>query len=74
MFFTISVVLYGIENGVHGLAAGDLTPSTHGLIAVVPVLIYSFVGVELPSTAAEEMVTRAATSLWRSVGPAWARH
>ncbi len=53
--FTGTVVLYGFQHGIHGIAATDLSPSTSVLIAVVPVLIYSFVGVELPSTAAEEM-------------------
>ena len=55
-FFTVSVVIYGARNGVHGITIGDLTPSRAVFIAVVPVLLYSFVGVELPSTAAEEMV------------------
>ncbi len=55
-FFTASVVVYGVRHGVHGLDVGALSPSSGVLIAVVPVLIYSFVGVELPSTAAEEMV------------------
>jgi amino acid transporter len=40
---------------VHGISAGDLSPSPAVFIAIVPVLLYSFVGVELPSTAAEEM-------------------
>ena len=66
--FTLSVVLYGIRHGVHGISAGDLSPSTGVLIAVVPVLIYSFVGVELPSAAAEEMVDP-----WRDVPVAIAR-
>jgi amino acid transporter len=55
-FFTSSVVAYGIAHGVHGLAVADMTPSYAVFIAVVPVLLYSFVGIELPSTAAEEMV------------------
>jgi amino acid transporter len=54
-FFTASVVLYGMRHGVHGISAGDLSPSRAVFIAIVPVLLYSFVGVELPSTAAEEM-------------------
>src|SRR4249920_1668338 len=54
--FTLSVIAYAVRHGVHGIAVGDLAPSTGVLIAVVPVLIYSFVGVELPSAAAEEMV------------------
>lgn len=54
-FFTATVAAYGVEHGFRGIAVGDLTP-THGVfIAVVPVLLYSFVGVELPSTAGEEM-------------------
>jgi amino acid transporter len=54
-FFTVSVVLYGARNGVHGITATDLSPSRGVFIAIVPVLLYSFVGVELPATAAEEM-------------------
>jgi glutamate:GABA antiporter len=54
-FFTLSVVLYGTRHGVHGIAAGDLTPTAATFIAVVPVLLYSFTGVELPSTAGEEL-------------------
>jgi amino acid transporter len=55
-FFTVSVVLYGARNGIHGIAVADLTPTRGVFIAIVPVLLYSFVGVELPSTAAEEMI------------------
>ncbi len=55
-FFTTSVVIYGVQHGAHGISVGDLAPSTSVFIAVVPVLLYSFVGVELPSTAGEEMV------------------
>jgi amino acid transporter len=55
-FFTVSVILYGARNGVHGISAADLAPSRGVFIAIVPVLLYSFVGVELPSTAAEEMI------------------
>lgn len=55
-FFTTSVVIYGVQHGMHGIGVGDLSPTTGVFIAVVPVLLYSFVGVELPSTAGEEMV------------------
>lgn len=54
-FFTVTVVLYGFQHGLHGITFTDLEPSRAGFIAVVPVLLYSFVGVELPSTAGEEM-------------------
>jgi glutamate:GABA antiporter len=56
VFFTASVVLYGMRHGVHGISVVDLSPSRTVFIAIVPVLLYSFTGVELPSTAAEEMV------------------
>ena len=55
-FFSATVIAYGAQHGVHGIALGDLTPSYLVFIAVVPVLLYSFVGIELPSTAGEEMV------------------
>ena len=35
---------------------GDFAPSFTVFIAIVPILLYSFVGIELPSSAAEEMV------------------
>jgi amino acid transporter len=54
-FFTVSVAVYGARHGVHGIQVADLAPSRAVFIAVVPVLLYSFVGVELPSTAGEEM-------------------
>lgn len=53
--FTVAVVIYGIRHGVHGIAAHDLTPTYAGFVGLVPVLIFNYVGFELPSTAAEEM-------------------
>ena len=55
-FFTVSVGVYGARHGVHGIAAGEFAPSYLVFIAIVPVLLYSFVGIELPTSAAEEMV------------------
>jgi len=55
VFFTGTVGAYGVQHGVHGISVGDLAPTPAVFIAVVPVLIYAFVGVELPATAAEEM-------------------
>jgi len=54
-FFTLTTAVYGFQHGVHGLALTSLTPTTGVFIAVAPVLLYSFVGVELPTTAAQEM-------------------
>ncbi len=55
IFFSVSVGIYGAQHGVHGIVVADLSPTPAVFIAVVPVLLYSFVGVELPTTAAEEM-------------------
>ncbi len=54
--FTGSVVAFGFAHGIHGVAIGDFMPTASTFIAVVPILLYSFVGIELPSTAGEEMV------------------
>ncbi len=54
-FFTISVVLYAIKNGVGGFGFGDFKPSYVGFVALVPLLFFNYVGFELPSTAGEEM-------------------
>ncbi|MET9955095.1 APC family permease [Streptomyces sp. NPDC006339] len=54
-FFLVSVVVYAVENGVHTLPAHEFTPTYAGFVALVPVLIFNYVGFELPSSAAEEM-------------------
>ena len=55
-FFTISVVIYAIKNGVHDtFGGGAFLPSYAIFIAAVPVLIFNYVGFELPSAAGEEM-------------------
>jgi amino acid transporter len=55
-FFTISVVIYAIKNGVHDtFGGGAFAPSYAVFIAAVPVLLFNYVGFELPSAAGEEM-------------------
>lgn len=55
-FFTISVVIYAIKNGIHDTFGGHaFLPSYAIFIAAVPVLIFNYVGFELPSAAGEEM-------------------
>ncbi|MFI1434517.1 APC family permease [Streptomyces lydicus] len=54
-FFLISVVVFAVKNGVHALPAGQFTPTYAGFVALVPVLIFNYVGFELPSSAAEEI-------------------
>jgi glutamate:GABA antiporter len=54
-FFVVTVVLYGISNGVHGVSGGDFKPTWAIFIAAVPVLFFNFVGFELPNAAGDEM-------------------
>jgi len=56
LFFTVTVAVYGTRHGVHGIELGSLRPTYLVFIAVFPILLYSFVGIELPTSAAEEMV------------------
>jgi amino acid transporter len=53
--FTLTVIVYAVENGVHGVSAGDFTPSWGIFIAAVPVLFFNYVGFELPNAAGDEM-------------------
>ena len=55
-FFTVTVAAYAAGHGVHVPAAGDLAPSWAVFAVVAPVLVYNFLGFELPSTAGEELV------------------
>ena len=56
VFFVATAAVYGVRHGLHGLSGGAFVPTDHTFILVVPILIYSFVGIELPTSAAEEMV------------------
>jgi glutamate:GABA antiporter len=54
-WFTISVILYASNHGVHGLSIGSFGLSGSGFVGVVGVLLFNYVGFELPSSAGEEM-------------------
>jgi glutamate:GABA antiporter len=53
--FTISCVIYASKHGVHGLGGSAYKPSYAGFVALVGVLLFNYVGFELPSSAGEEM-------------------
>ena len=53
--FTISVVIFAVQHGAHGLGASGYKPSQSGFVLLVGVLLFNFVGFELPSSAGEEM-------------------
>jgi amino acid transporter len=55
-FFTIIVVVYGAKHGFHGPSLHSyLSPSYSSFVALVPLILFSLVGFELPSAAGEEM-------------------
>ena len=54
-FFSFSVVIYAISNGLHAPGVGEFKPSYTLFIALVPVLFFNFVGFELPNAAGDEM-------------------
>jgi glutamate:GABA antiporter len=54
-FFTLSVVIYAFDHGLHVPSAGDFSPSYALFIGLVPVLFFNFVGFELPNAAGDEM-------------------
>jgi amino acid transporter len=69
-FFTATVAAYAAEHGLHGPAAGDLAPSWAVFVLVAPVLVYNFLGFELPSAAGEELRDPARACRPRSSAPA----
>jgi amino acid transporter len=55
-FFTIIVVVYGAKHGFHGPPLHEyLKPSYSSFVLLVPLILFSLVGFELPSAAGEEM-------------------
>jgi len=56
VLFAGSVLLFASHHGVHGVRASDFLPSYASFIALVPVLVFNLTGLELGSTASEEMI------------------
>jgi amino acid transporter len=54
--FTISVIIYAVQHGAHGLGASGYKPSAGGFVLLVGVLLFNYVGFELPSSAGQEMI------------------
>jgi amino acid transporter len=55
-FFSLTVVIYAIEHGVHGYSFHQFGPSTTVFLGLVPLLLFNYVGFELQNGAAEEMI------------------
>lgn len=54
-FFSLTVIIYAIEHGVHGYSVSGFRPTSAVFIGLVPLLLFNYVGFELQSGAAEEM-------------------
>lgn len=55
VFFLGTTVLYGIENGFNGIGSLTWSPTMTGFLGLVPLLLFSLVGFEVPSQAGDEM-------------------
>src|SRR3954453_17407301 len=53
--FTITTIIYAFDHGVGGFPIGDLKPTGAVFLALVPLLLFNYVGFELQNGAAEEM-------------------
>ncbi|MFD0166685.1 APC family permease [Streptomyces decoyicus] len=55
-FFTGTALAYGIQHGFRGLESTGFSPTGAGFLALVPVLLFAFVGFEAPNAAGDEML------------------
>ncbi|MGI9186610.1 MAG: APC family permease [Gaiellales bacterium] len=54
-FFSLTTIIYAIQNGLHFPALGEFSPTWTAFIALTPLLFFNLVGFELPSAAGDEM-------------------
>jgi glutamate:GABA antiporter len=54
-FFTITVVVFGISNGLRGVVFSDFGLSFDGLLATIGIILFAFLGMENVSAASDEM-------------------
>ncbi|MBF9069441.1 APC family permease [Streptacidiphilus sp. NEAU-YB345] len=50
---TVTALVYGVQHGFDGLSG--TAPTTGGFLALVPILLFAYVGFEAPNAAGEEM-------------------
>ncbi|MCX6385352.1 MAG: APC family permease [Solirubrobacterales bacterium] len=53
--FSVTVIIYGLQEGFSGSIVTDITPTMSVFLALVPLLLFNYVGFELQNGAAEEM-------------------
>jgi amino acid transporter len=54
-FFSLTVIIYGVKHGAAGFQWGQMSPTRGVFFALVPLLLFNYVGFELQNGAAEEM-------------------
>jgi amino acid transporter len=54
-FFVITVIIFGIANGLRGVAFSDFGLSFDGLLATIGIILFAFLGLENVSAASDEM-------------------
>ena len=54
-FFTITVIVFGIANGLRGVVFSDFGLSFDGLLATIGLILFAFLGLENVSAASDEM-------------------
>jgi amino acid transporter len=54
-FFTITVTIFGIANGLRGVTFSDFGLSFDGLIATIGIILFAFLGLENASASSDEM-------------------
>ena len=54
-FFTITVIVFGIANGMRGVVFSDFGLSFDGLLATIGIILFAFLGLENVSAASDEM-------------------
>ena len=54
--FTGTAVAYGVRHGFRGLEGTGFSPTGAGFLALVPVLLFAYVGFEAPNAAGDEML------------------
>lgn len=55
LLFTGTALAYGLRHGFPGLGHATFSPTTAGCLALVPVLLFAYVGFEAPNAAGDEM-------------------
>lgn len=53
--FTLTTLIYAAQNGVQGVSLGDFSVTKAGLFGLAGIIMFGYVGFELPNTAGDEM-------------------